>query len=172
MLCEKEFPETIVREALSKVVARPVELGHDRGRKRQSPMQPQEIPENKPLIRLEEIDQAERDVHALQTAVAARVQKLLDLLAGRKGISEEDNKDIAKRVRNLAHSTGIQLMSNGEPATIGWSSRVFLTRTPDGAKSLDSGVRFPRLNARPKEGRAAQTRPADSDAPKDANRGR
>lgn len=105
-----------------------------------------------PPIGLQEVSQARAQVERLQETVVERIQGLLDSLGGRRGESEEANKQIAKDVYDLARRTGTQLVYEGQPARIHWAGRVFHVRTTDSTrKPLGSSAKFPQLTAEAKQ---------------------
>ena len=103
-------------------------------------------------IRPDEVATAAAEVATLQSAVVARIQQLLDDLAGRRAESPEGDKQVAAGVYDLARRSGVQLMAGDTPAHVIWANRTYQARTTDSSRVfLMSSAGFPVLTARGRE---------------------
>jgi hypothetical protein len=114
------------------------------------PPKPQDQPQPA-FIRLEEVDQAGRELKELQATVVNRFQDLLQNLAGRRGSSDDQNKRIANAVYDAARRVAIQLLYKDQSIYLSWANGVFtLTTTDKSRKYIDSSAIFPHLTAQAK----------------------
>jgi hypothetical protein len=112
---------------------------------------PQPKVQQKPNISLGEIHEAGLEVKQLQATVVARVQQLLDSLAGRRGESEDHNKQVARLVYDVARDSGTNLLCDDQPGDLRWHAGIFEVRTTDSRKlTLRRSADFPQLVAQAK----------------------
>jgi hypothetical protein len=102
-------------------------------------------------ISLREIHAAGLEVKQLQAMVVARVQQLLNSLAGRRGDSEDQNKQIARLVYEVARDSGTDLLCGNQAGDLRWHAAIFEVRTTDSRKlTLKRSADFPQLLAQAK----------------------
>lgn len=109
------------------------------------------------LIQTEEITRGRAAVEKRQKAVEQEFQDWLDSLAGRRGKTTEENRQIADEIYDAARCAGIQLICKDQPGYLRFAKGVFeMLATDSSRKWLDSSATFPQLTARAKQSREAK----------------
>jgi hypothetical protein len=102
-------------------------------------------------------DQCKWDLMRHHTHIVGRVQTQLDILAGKRGATLEDNKVVVRLLNGLAEGFGVALLYDGKPVYLrviplkGDGAGSFQVRlTGSDQKVLKTSMAFPALTAVPK----------------------
>jgi hypothetical protein len=103
-----------------------------------------------PLIALEDVRKVEIEVARLQAPAVQRFQEMLLEWTGKRTKSDDDNKELAERIKQMAATTGTRLYFKGKPVSIRWNAGVFVAFSADNARSyVGSGSELIPLEAKP-----------------------